>query len=306
MHLVDEQNDVLQPPHLRQNVADTLLKFAPVFGSGDDAGHVQGVEPLAPQSLRHPACGDILGHALDDGGLSHARLTDEGGIVLLPAGEDLQDGLDLPLPADDGLGTVRPFHQIHAELLQKSGILHRLLLSGVLALVQIGKQQIRIDGAAGQHTEGAAVLVPQHGEKKALGCRRRGFLCSQRQGALCPDRQPLRQDGQPPAAAPEDQQPAHQLLGRKALPLKLTAGSAPGCHGDGQQQMLRAHIAVSQDAGQAPRLPKHPVQLLALLCHGHPPLPFVHFTSVDRSKKFYTVEFFAFSLFFHCNFIFLW
>ena len=42
---------------------------------------------------------DPLGQPLGDGGLTHARLADEAGVVLLPAVEDLDGALDLVVPA---------------------------------------------------------------------------------------------------------------------------------------------------------------------------------------------------------------
>ena len=134
VHLVDEQDDVLHAPHLGQNVAHALLKFAAVFRARDDAGHVQRIKTLAAQRLRHGPGGEILRHTLHDGRLADARLADQGGVVLVPPGEDLQDGLDLLPPADDRLPLSGIFEHIHAKLIQQSCVLHASLLPGKLAL----------------------------------------------------------------------------------------------------------------------------------------------------------------------------
>ena len=100
----------------------------------DDAGHVQRIKALAAQRLRHGPGGEILRHALHDGRLADARLADEGGIVLVPPREDLQDGLDLLPPADDRLLLSGALEHIHAKLIQQSCVLHASLLPGKLAL----------------------------------------------------------------------------------------------------------------------------------------------------------------------------
>ena len=134
VHLVDKQDDVLHAPHLGQNVAHALLKFTAVLCACDDTGHVQRVKALAAQWLRHGPGGKILRHALHDGRLADARLADEGGIVLVPPREDLQDGLDLLPPADDRLLLSGALEHIHAKLIQQSCVLHASLLPGKLAL----------------------------------------------------------------------------------------------------------------------------------------------------------------------------
>ena len=51
------------------------------------------------RSLKGTSPGDdALGQALGDGGLAHARLADEAGVVLLAAVQDLDDPLDLLSP----------------------------------------------------------------------------------------------------------------------------------------------------------------------------------------------------------------
>ena len=132
MHFVDEQNDILHAPHLCDDVAHTFFEFAPVFRSRDHACHIEGEQPLAAQLLRDASGGDILRHALDDGGLADARLSDEGRVVFMLARENLQHGLDLTLPSDDALGLVRALHQIDTKLIEQTSIWHGLLLSGAL------------------------------------------------------------------------------------------------------------------------------------------------------------------------------
>ena len=83
MQFVDEQNDL--PVALRHFLDDRfepVLKFAAIFRPGDQRAHVQGDDPLVLQHRRHVAVEHADGQAFDDGGLAHARLADQHGIVL--------------------------------------------------------------------------------------------------------------------------------------------------------------------------------------------------------------------------------
>ena len=85
---------------------EPLLELAAVLGAGDERPHVQGHQPLVFQVLRHVALDDPPGQALDDGGLSHARLADEHRVVLGAPGQHLHDAPDLLVPADDRVELV--------------------------------------------------------------------------------------------------------------------------------------------------------------------------------------------------------
>src|SRR5689334_19993052 len=87
---------------------------------------------------------DALGQPLDDGGLAHARLADQNGVVLGPPGEDLHDPLDLLLPADDRveLALAGGLREVAAEPVEHQRRRRRALaataraaLGGLLALV---------------------------------------------------------------------------------------------------------------------------------------------------------------------------
>ena len=62
-----------------------------------------------------------LGESLGDGGLAHARLTDEDGVVFGLAGENTDDVADLAVPADDRIQLILPgpLHKIGAILCQR-------------------------------------------------------------------------------------------------------------------------------------------------------------------------------------------
>ena len=99
--LVDHQDDVAQLLDLVNEALHPLLKLAPELGAGHQGRQVQEVDLLVPQLKGHIPRHDPLGQALGNGGLAHAGFTDEAGVVLLAAVQDLDDPLDLLRPADD-------------------------------------------------------------------------------------------------------------------------------------------------------------------------------------------------------------
>ena len=107
-------------PDLVEHGLEALLELAPVLGAGDQRAHVQGKDRLVAQAFGYVAPDDALGQPLHDGGLAHAGVTDEHGVVLGLTGEDLDDAADLGVPADHGVELARPgaVHQVEAVLAQ--------------------------------------------------------------------------------------------------------------------------------------------------------------------------------------------
>ena len=72
--------------------------------------HVELQETLAHERRGHIVGDDALRQAFNDGRLAHARLADQGGIVLGAPGEDLDDAFDFGLAPDDRveLASLRP------------------------------------------------------------------------------------------------------------------------------------------------------------------------------------------------------
>src|ERR1700712_2505109 len=61
---------------LLQDLLQTLLEVTAVAGTGDERAEVERVELLGVQRLGHVAVDDVLGQALDDGGLADTGLAD--------------------------------------------------------------------------------------------------------------------------------------------------------------------------------------------------------------------------------------
>ena len=145
VQLVDKEDDTpLGLLHLVEDGLQPLLKLAPVLGPGDEAAHIQGEDGLVLQTVGHVPLHDPLGQPLGNGGLTHAGLPDEDGIVFALAGEDADDIADLVVPADDRVQLVLagPLHQVGAVLLQ-----------GVIGLLRVvtGDPLVAPDRGQGLH-----------------------------------------------------------------------------------------------------------------------------------------------------------
>ena len=100
VELVDEEDDVAAGADLLEHLLEALLEVAAVAGAGDQRAEVERVELLALEGLGHVVGDDLLGQALDDGGLADAGLADEHGVVLLAPRQHLHHALDLLRAAD--------------------------------------------------------------------------------------------------------------------------------------------------------------------------------------------------------------
>ena len=169
--LVDDENDVAALLDLADQRLHAALELAPELGTGHQGGQVQQEDLLVPKLIGHISGGDPLGQALGDGGLADAGLTDETGVVLLAAVEDLDDPLGLHIPADDLVelpfpGTARQVHAVGVQELVLLGLFLALLslffLLGLLG--QLGGQvAFRLHGVAAeelvQQREGSGLAV---------------------------------------------------------------------------------------------------------------------------------------------------
>ena len=158
VQLVDEEHDL--PFGLLDFLDDALqalLELAPVLGAGHQGAHVQAHDAQTLQALRNIALVDALGQALHDGGLAHAGLADEHGVVLGAPRQHLQHPADLLVPADDriqlpggGQGRV-----VLGVLLQAGELLLGLLvldLGALAALANGGFQGLPVQAEALQHS----------------------------------------------------------------------------------------------------------------------------------------------------------
>ena len=133
MYLVDDQNHVAQLADLLDEPLHAALELSTELGTGHQSRQIQQIDLLVPQLEGDLPGGDALGQSFGNGGLAHAGFTDEAGIVLLPAVQNLHHPLDLLLPADDGvqLALSGPAAEVDAVVIQIFVLL--LALAGLLA-----------------------------------------------------------------------------------------------------------------------------------------------------------------------------
>src|SRR6201995_4104901 len=142
VQLVDEQDDVAALGDLLHHLLQALLELAAVLGARDQRRQVERGDLLVLEQLRHVAVGDALGQTLDHGGLAHAGLADEDGVVLGAPREDLHDPLDLGLTPDHRveLAVGGQLGEVAPELVEQ--------LRGLLALAGGGAGSAARGGAA--------------------------------------------------------------------------------------------------------------------------------------------------------------
>ena len=103
MDLVNDQNDVAQLADFLNQTLHAALELAPELGPGHQGGQVQQIDLLVLELIGDVALMDFCSQALRDGSFAHAGLTDEAGVVLLPAVQNLDHPLQFLLPANHGV-----------------------------------------------------------------------------------------------------------------------------------------------------------------------------------------------------------
>ena len=166
MQLVDEQDDAaVGGDDLGERGLQPLLELAAVLGAGEHAGEVERHDAGVAQRLGHVAVGDPQREALGDRGLADARLADQHGVVLAPAGEDLDGLLDLVGAPDHGVDAAvrRVGGQVAAELVERGGRGLRLGRGGVRGRAAGGGDGEELAGADLAQGAGApATLGREH------------------------------------------------------------------------------------------------------------------------------------------------
>ena len=268
VELVDEQDHVAVLLHLVQRVLDTLLKLAAVLGTGHHAAEVKAQQLLVQQLLRHVGTGDALGKTLGDGGLADAGLTDQHGVVLGAAGQNLHHTLNFLIAADDRiqLALTGGFGQVAGEFLQRLAGLFVLLVGGACAagdgvgralaelLLHAGVHLPGIHTHGAQDAHGHIAALPQQAHQQMLGAdvpgaHPVGFAHSQLDDALGAGRQALTgrvAGGALSHVMPQDT--GDHLVG-EAVFGQHAVGNALFLPQQTQQQMLAAYVIMAHILG---------------------------------------------------------
>ena len=129
------------------DLLQALLELAAVLRPGEQAAEVERHDADAVQGLRHVALGHAQREAFDDRGLAHTGFTDQDGVVLAAAGEDLDGLLDLLGTTDDRVDAALTgvVGQVAAELVER-GCLGRGLLRAPGARGDAGVRGAQLGG----------------------------------------------------------------------------------------------------------------------------------------------------------------
>ena len=181
MELVDEQDDVAPLGDLLHDLLQALLELTAVLRARDERRKVERVDLLALQELGDGAGGDPLRQPFDHGSLADAGLTDEDGVVLLAAREDLHDPLDLGLPADDRveLAFLRLLREVPAELVEELRALRLLACRRARTSLAASRPRehaddlvadlLRVGVEVEQDARGDALVLADETEEDVLG-----------------------------------------------------------------------------------------------------------------------------------------
>ena len=111
VQLVDKQDDLAgRVGHFLEHGLEPLLEFAAVLRARDERAHVQRNHALVLQPFGHVPAHDAASQPLHDRGLADARLTDEHGVILRAAAQNLDGAPDFFVAADDRVELALPRH----------------------------------------------------------------------------------------------------------------------------------------------------------------------------------------------------
>ena len=157
VHLVDEEKDLpVGLGNFIQHAFEPFLEFPTELGACHQSTHIQGIEGLVLQGFRHVPCHNAAGQPLHNGGLAHARLTDEHRVVLGAAGEDFDGPPDFLITPNHWvqLAMAGQVREVPAVFLQRlvallrivtGDILLAVLLDGIL-YAALGELELPADG----------------------------------------------------------------------------------------------------------------------------------------------------------------
>ena len=122
VHLVNEQQYVASAcGDFVEHAFQPFLELAAIFGSGNQAAHVERHQLLALQAVRHVAVDDAEGQPFGNRGLADAGFTNQDRVILGAAGQYLNSAADFLIPADDRikLAVARRLGQVTGKFLER-------------------------------------------------------------------------------------------------------------------------------------------------------------------------------------------
>ena len=168
VNFVDDQDDVAAFLDLTDQILHAALKLAAELGTGHQGGQIQQEHFLVSQLIGHFSRGDPLGQALGNGSLTNTGFTDEAGVVLLAAVQDLDHTLRFHITADDLIqltcsGTASQVHAVAVQELVLVFLLFSLAFIGRFFLFLL-LWRLRL----GRHTAAEQLIQQREGRGLAV------------------------------------------------------------------------------------------------------------------------------------------
>ena len=131
--------------HFLYYALEAFLELTLIFRARDQGTHVKGIDFFRFQIFRHLPVHNVLGDALRDGGLAHAGLAHQDGVVLGSAGKNLQNTADFIVPANHGVQFAlgRALVQVDGKALQKAVVVIVFCHSSFLLLHELWQSPFR-------------------------------------------------------------------------------------------------------------------------------------------------------------------
>ena len=287
--LVDEEDAVAARAQLLDDLLEPLLELAAVLRAGNQRADVQREDPLVHQGLGDVARHDPMREAFGDGRLADAGLADEGGVVLAPSRQDLNDPLDLLLAADhrvEGAGACR-LGQVDAELVEGRCLARPLGLLGRGRAARLAQDVdhlvahlVEVDAQALQHAGGDALALADQPEEEVLGtdvvvAQPPRLVDGQLDDPLGARRQPDLADDRSVAAADDEFDGGPDLGELDVHVLEHARGDALALANEAEEQVLGTDVVVVEALGLILREGEdlaRPVGELVESVHGSPAL----------------------------------
>ena len=124
VNLVNEEDVILGFLQLSNNLLHAVLKLTAILGTSYQTCQVKRPNLLSAQDVRDVAGCNELSQALNNGGLTNAGIAQDKWVVLLAAGKNLHDTLNLAVTTDDRvkLFICGKLSKVAAKLLQHGSI----------------------------------------------------------------------------------------------------------------------------------------------------------------------------------------
>ena len=176
MHLVNHEDDIPAGFDFGDQALHPALKLTAELRPRNEGGQIKEIDLLAAQLKRYVSRHDALGKSLRNGRLADARLTDQAGVILLAAVENLHHALCLHLAANNPVQFVvsclccqiltvgvEEFPLFGLRLFALSLFFLRLLLGGNLVLPAKQAVHMREGGRAAADVVLVVLLRLHHG-----------------------------------------------------------------------------------------------------------------------------------------------